>query len=101
MTDALAKINDADYRCRACGTLVKPGQTHYALKPKPHASLAALIVREKLPTLEASDAQTEDCFSMRYFASEIEDKAVRDTSGRKVTGTLIYDADAMVWRESK
>lgn len=92
MRDPLTKINENDWRCRMCGATVKPGQTHYALKPKPHASLAALIVSEYL--------DPDEVFSMRYLASEIEDKAVRDTIGRRVKGGLEFDAVAGCWRES-
>ncbi len=62
---------DADWKCRACGCTVKPGQAHYALKPYPHASLAAMIVVEKLQHFDPEDASPEDAFSMRYLASEI------------------------------
>lgn len=42
------------YQCSDCGTLIRPGQPHTALKPRPHQSFAALIVHE---TLEQTDSR--------------------------------------------
>lgn len=33
-------------QCSVCGTLLRPGQPHHALRPTPHRALNALIVRE-------------------------------------------------------
>ena len=34
------------YQCSECGTLLRSGQPHSALKPHPHQSLDALVVVE-------------------------------------------------------
>jgi hypothetical protein len=38
------------FKCRACGTRVRRGQVHIALKPWPHDTLEHLIKEERLVT---------------------------------------------------
>ncbi len=74
-------------QCSECGTLLRPGQPHSALKPTPHQSIGALIVIEPEEVTRALDGSHGEIYE--------DDGDGRSTAGRLVT--LEY-RDAHGWK---
>lgn len=81
------------WQCSDCGCLVRQGQPHIGLKPRPHEAFDALLVTASRRSLEAQDGSHGEMYVE-------EEGATRDTRGRRVTRPLVQGEDGL-WREER
>jgi hypothetical protein len=92
------------FGCYHCGTRLKEGQPHTALRPYPHQSLTTLVKTEKL-TDELDGYVMGSLLGITGYRPQLiapaHPKKVPAGHGRIIEGVLVQDPVSLLWHEVK